>query len=178
MDFFIFFFCLLFLTSTFAPASHIKLPNSLLLLVEVVLHAPASKRSRYFSPAQYKRGYSMQLAQRCLPVAVAFLRWKSAVLLKWEKEGKGSPGAPLPTAGPGPCGVKPRPRWAVLWKSFVRSQHLLRQETVLRSSTAKTTTSHLALKGQTLFLPWVFRLVLLPPHPSATPAHLTGAWRR
>lgn len=83
-------------------------------------------------------------------MAVAFLRWKSAVLFKCGNEGPGSPETPLPTAGSGPHGVKFRPRWAVLWKSFVRNQHLARKGTVLRSRMVKTTTSHSPFKGQAL----------------------------
>lgn len=83
------------------------------------------------------------------PVVVAFLRWKSAVLLKWENEGSGSLEAPLPTAGSGTHGVKFRPRWVVLWKSFVRNQYLVRKGTVLRLRMVKTTTSHSPFKGQT-----------------------------
>lgn len=106
---------------------------------------------------------------------VAFLRWKSVVLLKRESEGPGSPETPLPTAGSGARGVKFRPQWGVLWKSFVRNQHLVRNGTLLRLRMVKTTTSHSPFKGQALFLPWVFRLATLPPHPSPTPGHLSVA---
>lgn len=87
------FYLLFLLTSTLTSAHHSKHPISLLPPPEVTFCAPALTRSRYFSPDQHKRGHSMQLAQRCLPVAVPFLGWKSVVLLKWEEEGQGSPGA-------------------------------------------------------------------------------------
>lgn len=94
---------------------------------------------------------------------VAFLGWKSAVLLKWENQGVCSPETALP---PGVRGtrVTSRPRRAALCKSFVRNRRLVGKGTVLRSRMVQTTTAHPHLKLR-LFLP----ILGPPPFTSAWP---------
>lgn len=121
------------LTSLRYCAHPIKHPNILFPVMEVELCAPTPKKVQVFFPLSTNttiQGYQHEGV--CL-VLVAFPGWKSMVLLGWEKEGPCSHETPLPTAGLRTHRVKFRPRWAVLWKSFVRTQHLVRKGAVLRS---------------------------------------------